>query len=43
MPELEALALGQMEEGRIDGVFDVTFSSPAALREDPCLAFAKPD
>ena len=43
MPEVAVLALGQMEEGRIEGVFDVTLSSPAALREDPCLAFAKPD
>ncbi len=43
MPEVEVLALGQMEEGRIEGLFDITLSSPAVPREDPCLAFAKPD
>ncbi|WP_083096397.1 ChaN family lipoprotein [Pseudophaeobacter leonis] len=43
MPELEVLALGQSEEGRIEGLFDITLSSPAAPRGDPCLAFAKPD
>jgi uncharacterized iron-regulated protein len=43
MPELEVLALGQMEEGRIEGLFDITLSSPATPRGDPCLAFTKPE
>ncbi|MEP2718718.1 ChaN family lipoprotein [Pseudophaeobacter sp.] len=42
-PEIDIRALGQMEDGAIAGEFDVTLSSPAASRPDPCLAFAKPE
>lgn len=40
-PHLHVLSLGQMEEGRIEGVFDLYTSSPAVLRPDPCLEFSK--
>lgn len=38
-PGLRVLSVGQSEEGRIDGVFDVVLDSPAAERDDPCAVF----
>lgn len=43
MPDTVIRALGQMEEGSIQGHFDVVLSSPAVSRPDPCLAFSKSD
>lgn len=40
-PDLTVYALGQSEEGQIDGVFDRVLDYPAVEREDPCLAFEK--
>ncbi len=42
-PELRVLTLGQMEAEQIEGDFDVTYSSPAVVRPDPCLAFRTSD
>ena len=42
-PEVRIFALGQSEEGRIDGTFDGIADSPAVERDDPCAAFNKTD
>ncbi len=41
MPDSVIRALGQMEDGSIQGQFDVVLSAPAVPRPDPCLAFSK--
>lgn len=43
LPGVVIRALGQMEEGAIQGQFDVVLSAPAVQRPDPCLGFAKSD
>lgn len=40
-PDIRLVSLGQMEQGQISGDFDVTYTSPAAARPDPCQAFSK--
>ena len=40
-PETTVFALGQSENGRIDGRFDAVADSPAAAHPDPCAAFSK--
>lgn len=42
-PNLEVFALGQSEDGQIEGVFDKVLDSRAFDRADPCLAFEKQD
>lgn len=42
-PDLTIFALGQSEDGQIEGVFDHVLDSPAIERPDPCLAFEKQD
>lgn len=41
LPGVVIRALGQMEEGAIQGHFDVVLSAPAMERPDPCLGFVK--
>ncbi len=43
LPDVVIRALGQMEEGAIQGQFDVVLSAPTVQRPDPCLGFAKSD
>ena len=43
LPDVVIRALGQMEEGAIQGEFDVVLSAPTVPRPDPCLGFAKSD
>lgn len=38
-PGLGIFALGQSEDGQIEGVFDAVLDSPAIERPDPCLVF----
>lgn len=38
-PKVVSVSLGQSEDGRIDGSFDLIAHSPAAERPDPCEAF----
>ncbi|MBJ6371198.1 ChaN family lipoprotein [Sedimentitalea arenosa] len=40
-PGLAVFALGQSENGGIDGVFDAVLDSPPVERDDPCLAFTR--
>ena len=40
-PGWTVFALGQSEDGVVDGEFDAVLDSPAVEREDPCLAFQK--
>lgn len=42
LPDIQVYAIGQGEgETAPEGVFDLVTFSPAAIREDPCAAFAK--
>lgn len=43
LPQIRVRVLGQMEGEQIQGVFDVTYSSPEVSRPDPCLAFRQSD
>lgn len=43
LPQVRVQVLGQMEGEQIQGVFDVTHSSPEVSRPDPCLAFRQSD
>ncbi|WP_299080813.1 ChaN family lipoprotein [uncultured Ruegeria sp.] len=38
-PGLKVFALGQSEDGIVDGAFDAVIDSPGVDREDPCKAF----
>ncbi|NOC46174.1 MULTISPECIES: ChaN family lipoprotein [unclassified Ruegeria] len=38
-PGWKVVAVGQSEDGAIDGEFDIVIDSPTAEREDPCAAF----
>lgn len=38
-PDLKILALGQSEDGRIEGRFDAVLDAPAVERPDPCAVF----
>ena len=40
-PDLKVFALGQSEDGQIEGVFDKVLDAPAVQRPDPCLEFEK--
>jgi uncharacterized iron-regulated protein len=40
-PDLTVYALGQSEDGQIEGDFDAVLDHSAVERPDPCLAFAK--
>lgn len=40
-PGLDIFALGQSEDGQIEGVFDMVLDHPSIDRPDPCLAFEK--
>lgn len=41
-PGLRVFALGQSEDGAIEGSFDAVVDSPAADRPDPCAVFDRP-
>ncbi|MFV0512990.1 MAG: ChaN family lipoprotein [Jhaorihella sp.] len=41
-PGLRVFALGQSEDGAIEGSFDAVLDSPAPDRPDPCAVFARP-
>lgn len=40
-PGLRVFALGQSENGAIDGAFDAVLDSPPVARDDPCAAFGQ--